>query len=1054
LHSLVHCISCLHSKAIVFDAEYEKVHNFSCVHDTLFYVYTSGTTGFPKAVISKHYRMCMSLSLHHPLNLTENDIIYNPFPLYHNLGNFLGVGSALISGRTVVLRKKFSASAFWDDCIKYKCTVAPYIGEAAAYLLKQPPKMTDRLHNVEKMYGLGMRSTIWSTFCQRFGVKQIVELFGSSEGNTNLVNIDNHEGACGFIPVWIPMFVRRLLFPISFVKIDATTSEIIRDSNGFCIACDCGDTGMIVAKIDNNDPLKSFDGYLNKEETEKKIIRNVFRNGDSYFLSGDVLHMDEYGYIYFKDRVGDTFRWKGENVSTNEVEGLISKILNVTECVVYGVQIPNAVGKAGMVAIATSETIDFKSLYKSMCEILPKYAIPIFIRIMKHVELTSTFKFSKVTLKNEAYDVSLVHDPIYVLEPKSQMYVKLNFELYEDILNAHCFFCRVWNYLHLFVETIRRDLTYLLTTLYLRVILYKDYLLKVNVCKLFECVLKNYPKKVAFVSEESKYTFKDVDEHSNKVANYFSAEGLKAGDEIALIMNSTPEQIIFLLGCAKIGVVPAIIDGKQDVDTVVHSISAVDVKAIVFDPEFKAAIIDAYAKLPKEKKITYHCFGEVSGYEFAVTDFKAKLDEQNPSSLSVKHEAKYSDRLCYLYTSGTTGYPKAAIIRHSRFIYAIRTRNVFLGVQRNDIIYDAMPTKHHILGLVLAAGSALVSGQSVVLKKTFTPSEFWSDCLRYQCTVRKIACYIGEMVSHLLSQAPDDVDKEHRVRKMYGIGMRGVSEKQFRERFLIERIYEFYGSTEGNATLVNMDNKAGACGFIPIIIPDIIRKYLYPISLVKVNTETGVVTRNESGCIPCEPGQTGTLLGRIERFNPMTAFAGYVNKEETDKKILRDVFAKGDRYFMTDDIFAMDELGYLYFRDRVGDAFKWKGEDIFTYQMEELTKKSFDDVRCVAYGVTIPKTEGKAPMVAIEHNDAFDANTLYAKLFKVVPNYSTPIFVRLLEKIEMTSTARCKKVELRKEGFDVNIVKDPIYVLNSKTHAYDLLTPDIYRDIMSNRIQF
>ncbi|RWS27787.1 Long-chain fatty acid transport protein 1-like protein, partial [Leptotrombidium deliense] len=317
--------------------------------------------------------------------------------------------------------------------------VAVYIGELTSYLLNQPERFTDRSHKVRKMYGVGLRGAIWKKFVDRFQISKVVEMYGSSEGNASIFNFDNKEGACGFVPVCSPKFIRKMFFRATFIKVDVDTGEPIRHTDGLCISCEPGEIGMIVGKIDKSNPLTRFDGYVDKNETEKKIIRDVLEKGDAYYSSGDLLRMDHFGYIYFHDRLGDTFRWKGENVSTSQVEDVVRNILRIVDCVVYGVKIPNTDGRAGMLAVVTNDSSALSNLehfYKQLSKQLPKYAIPAFIRIVSNVEMTGTFKFSKVQLKNEAFDVNLISDPIYVFDAKKQTYVTLDRKLFDELMNG------------------------------------------------------------------------------------------------------------------------------------------------------------------------------------------------------------------------------------------------------------------------------------------------------------------------------------------------------------------------------------------------------------------------------------------------------------------------------------------------------------------------------------------------------------------------------------------------------------------------------------------
>lgn len=265
-------------------------------------------------------------------NLSTDDITYNPLPLYHSAGGILATGQSLLFGLTVVIRKKFSASHFWTDCQKYKCTVAHYIGEMCRYLLNVHKDGAQVEHNVTKMLGNGLRAQIWQKFVDTFKVKQVIEFYGATESNSNLVNLDGKLGAVGFMP-WFG----RPIYPVRLVKCDLETGEPIRDHNGLCINCKTDEPGLLLGKIKATNDY--FCGYADQEATQKKVLRNVFSKGDAYFNSGDVLVQDELGYFYFRDRTGDTFRWKGENVATNEVEAAISNIIDLTDCVVYGVEV-------------------------------------------------------------------------------------------------------------------------------------------------------------------------------------------------------------------------------------------------------------------------------------------------------------------------------------------------------------------------------------------------------------------------------------------------------------------------------------------------------------------------------------------------------------------------------------------------------------------------------------------------------------------------------------------------------------------------------------------
>nr|XP_040238410.2 long-chain fatty acid transport protein 4 [Anopheles coluzzii]XP_040238411.2 long-chain fatty acid transport protein 4 [Anopheles coluzzii] len=381
--------------------------------DKLVYIYTSGTTGMPKAAVITNLRYTfMALGCYYMLSFRDDDIIYNSLPLYHSAGGMIGVGSVLLCGVTAALRKKFSASNFWTDCIRYKCTVAQYIGEICRFVLMTPPKPTDTQHSVRLMFGNGLRPQIWPQFVSRFNIQQIGEFYGSTEGNSNLLNIDNTMGAVGFVPNFA-----KAIYPVTLIRCDEETGEIIRGSDGFCIKCKAGEPGVFVGKINPKKALNSFVGYADKAASEKKVLHDVFRKGDIFFNSGDILVQDLLGNYYFKDRTGDTFRWRGENVATSEVEGVITTIVGLKDCAVYGVDIPETEGKAGMAAIVDPEgKVDLEQLAAGIRASLPAYARPLFIRVLSEVPMTTTFKLKKRDLQVDGYDLGKIQDPIYFLQ--------------------------------------------------------------------------------------------------------------------------------------------------------------------------------------------------------------------------------------------------------------------------------------------------------------------------------------------------------------------------------------------------------------------------------------------------------------------------------------------------------------------------------------------------------------------------------------------------------------------------------------------------------------
>uniref|UniRef100_F1KZL7 Very long-chain fatty acid transport protein n=1 Tax=Ascaris suum TaxID=6253 RepID=F1KZL7_ASCSU len=395
----------------------------------LCYIYTSGTTGNPKPAVIKHFRFYwMAMGCGEAFGVLSSDRMYITLPMYHSQGGVVGIGQTIIRGCTSVVRRKFSASNFWKDCFKYDCTVSQYIGEICRYLLAQKEIPEEKLHRVRLMYGNGLRAEIWSEFVNRFNIAKIGELYGSTEGNSNIVNIDNRVGACGFFPIY--PFISPL-YPVRLLKIDEETGELLRGPNGLCIPCHPGETGEMVGVIKDNDILLRFEGYVSSEESNKKIIRNAIHEGDAVFCSGDVVHWDEFGYLYFKDRRGDTFRWKGENVSTTEVEGILQPMKMIADVTVYGVEVPKKEGRAGMAAVVPQNGVTSDHLLQEIAtrvsESLPSYAIPVFLRLCVEADITGTFKLRKTNLQKEGFRLERCHgDPIFYWDSSSTIYRRMD----------------------------------------------------------------------------------------------------------------------------------------------------------------------------------------------------------------------------------------------------------------------------------------------------------------------------------------------------------------------------------------------------------------------------------------------------------------------------------------------------------------------------------------------------------------------------------------------------------------------------------------------------
>uniref|UniRef100_A0A8C0BHN5 long-chain-fatty-acid--CoA ligase n=1 Tax=Buteo japonicus TaxID=224669 RepID=A0A8C0BHN5_9AVES len=390
----------------------------------------SHSPGLPKAAVITEMKLMMVANLGQLCGLRSDDVIYTTLPLYHSAGLLIGVGGCFEVGATCVLRTKFSASQFWDDCRRYNVSVIQYVGELMRYLCNTPKRADDREHGVRLALGNGLRAEVWKEFLQRFGPISIWEFYGATEGNAGFINYTGKIGAVGRANVFLKCFS-----PFELIKYNVEEDKPVRDERGLCIPVRPGETGLLVMKITKNTPFHGYAG--DSRMTEKKVLRDVLVKGDTFFNSGDLLMMDHERFIYFQDRVGDTFRWKGENVATTEVEATLALVNFIQEVNVYGVSVPGCEGRCGMAAICLKAGMSFEgeSLYAFTGDTLPSYAAPRFVRIQDALEITGTFKQCKGNLVKEGFDPNVIKDPLFFRDDKKKSYVPLNPDIYAAILD-------------------------------------------------------------------------------------------------------------------------------------------------------------------------------------------------------------------------------------------------------------------------------------------------------------------------------------------------------------------------------------------------------------------------------------------------------------------------------------------------------------------------------------------------------------------------------------------------------------------------------------------
>jgi fatty-acyl-CoA synthase len=403
--------------------------------DRALYIYTSGTTGLPKAANVSHHRLMQwSFWFAGLMNTGPDDRMYDCLPMYHSIGGVVATGAVLVHGGSVVIREKFSAQEFWNDVVDWDCTLYQYIGELCRYLVNAKAQPRERQHRLRLCCGNGLRADVWEKFQDKFQIPRILEFYAATEANVSLYNVEGKVGAIGRVP---PFLTHR--FPLSLVQFDRTADAPARGGDGLCIRCATDEIGEAIGRIRSgaSSAGAGFEGYTNAQESERKIIRNVFEPGDAWYRTGDLMRKDASGFFYFVDRVGDTFRWKGENVATSEVAEALTAFPGITEATVYGVPVLGTEGAAGMAALVVDGMLDVSELqselHKHLERRLPSYARPLFLRIRDRIEVTATFKHLKSDLVREGFDPAATNDAIYFDDPSRQAYVPLDTALYAHI---------------------------------------------------------------------------------------------------------------------------------------------------------------------------------------------------------------------------------------------------------------------------------------------------------------------------------------------------------------------------------------------------------------------------------------------------------------------------------------------------------------------------------------------------------------------------------------------------------------------------------------------
>ncbi|MET4025843.1 citronellyl-CoA synthetase [Marinobacter sp. MBR-99] len=565
--------------------------------------------------------------------------------------------------------------------------------------------------------------------------------------------------------------------------------------------------------------------------------------------------------------------------------------------------------------------------------------------------------------------------------------------------------------------------------------------------RLVERNADKYPHRPAILFDDRTITWSELDAWSNRIAHYLKDQGLVKGDAIAVLLDNRPELLATVVGAAKVGVACAMLNTSQKGKVLAHSINLIQPRMLVVGAELveHAEGVRDDVQLRHSKPLQYladantlNVFGEApEGY----INMAFEVSQRSPTRPVLSKNVTMGDTAVYLYTSGTTGLPKAAPGSHRKFIRAYGGFGMLsLAMEPEDVLYCTLPL-YHGTALLVCWGSVLAGGSAIALRRKFSASAFWDDVRKYNATTFG---YVGELCRYLLNQPASAQDRNHGLTKMIGNGLRPSIWTEFKERFGIDKVAELYASSEGNIGFSNFFNMDNTVGFSTA-----------PYKLVKYHEGTRDPIRNKKGRLEeVKKGQPGLLIGEI---NMKWAFEGYTQKEATEKSILRDAFKKGDAWFNTGDVLKEIGCRHLQFVDRMGDTFRWKGENVSTTEVENIIDGSGMVQEAIVYGVEIPKTNGKAGMVTLvpQNPEAeFDADKLFAYLQDNLPPYAIPLFVRVTHAIEKTGTFKYRKVDIQKLGYSLSRPHEEVYAWLPGSSSYTQLTPELVADIDAGGVRF
>ncbi len=524
----------------------------------------------------------------------------------------------------------------------------------------------------------------------------------------------------------------------------------------------------------------------------------------------------------------------------------------------------------------------------------------------------------------------------------------------------------------------------------------------------------------ALIGTDAQLTYGELAARIGRTAQWARAQGLGGGDVVGLLMPNQPDYVAIWLGLTQAGCVVALLNTHILGGALVHCIRSAAAGHVIVATSMLERARAVMAELPPATRWWVHGEGPA---EIPRMDIATGLRDGVPPGSDAPPAR---DRALLIYTSGTTGLPKAAHVGHARVLEWSAWFAGMMDAQPDDRLYDCLPM-YHSVGGVVAVGAMLLAGGSVVIRERFSASRFWEDVAQTRCTIVQ---YIGEMCRYLLHAPPPPAETSHAVRLFCGNGLRGDVWPAFQERCKIPRILEFYAATEGGVSLYNCDGKPGAIGRVPPFLA-----HRFPVALIQCDMDSGEAKRDAVGrCIPCAPGEPGEAIGRFDAA-PSGTRDIYTDPAASARKILHDVFEPGDRWFRTGDLLRKDAAGYYYFVDRLGDTFRWRGENVSTTEVASILGACPGVLDTLVYGVAVPGTEGKAGMAALVVDHTFSLPAFRQHVHASLPSYARPLFVRLCGAIETTATFKPKKAELARDGY-AGAGSDPVWFDDPSAGAF------------------